>query len=142
MAVSVEPERDLRFGALICYESIFSSLSRHAVVEGANVLINITNDGWFGQTAGPVQHAAMARMRAAECRVPVIRCANNGISFMTNRRGDLIDALGLGERGLIIHDLTPGPADSTYVRRGLTPLGIFMAVWALVVIAFAVRGRR
>jgi len=140
--VSVEQGRDLRFAALVCYEAIFSSLSRHAVAEGADVLVNITNDGWFGKTAGPVQHAAMARMRAAECGVPVVRCANNGISFMTDRRGDLIDTLELGERGLIIHDLIPGPADTTYIRHGLTPLAVFMAAWMLVVIAFAVRGRR
>ncbi len=142
ISVSVAEGRELRFGALVCYEAIFSSLSRHAVAEGANVLVNITNDGWFGETAGPVQHAAMARMRAAECRVPVVRCANNGISFMTDRRGGLIDTLGLGERGLVIRDLTPGPADTTFIRHGQTPLAIFMAAWTLVVIAFAVHRRR
>ena len=54
-----------RIGMLICYELIFPSLSRAAVRNGADLFVNITNDGWFGFTAGPIQHAAMARLRAA-----------------------------------------------------------------------------
>ncbi len=141
ITVPVAPGRSLHFGGLICYEVIFPSLSRHAVHEGADVLVNITNDGWFGETTGPVQHAAMARMRAAECGVPLIRCANNGISFVTDHRGALIESIGLGERGLIVVDLAPGPADTSYSRRGLRPLTILLALWSLIVIAFALRRR-
>lgn len=141
ISVPVAPRKGLRFGALICFESIFGSLGRHAVAEGADVLVNITNDGWFGHTAGPVQHAAMARMRAAECGVPMVRCANNGISFVTDDRGRVRERLGLGERGVLLADLVPGPGGTSYVRHGRRPLGIVLGLWTLVVIGFLVRRR-
>lgn len=142
ISVPVAPNQGLSFGALICFESIFGSLGRHAVAEGADVLVNITNDGWFGRTAGPVQHAAMARMRAAECGVPVVRCANNGISYVTDPRGRVMQRLELGERGLIVTDLMPGAGDTPYVRGGAVPLAIALGVWTLVVAAMLMRRRR
>ena len=65
MDALLDDGRVLRLGALICYESIFPSLASQAVRSGADVLVNITNDGWFGHTAGPVQHAEMARVPPA-----------------------------------------------------------------------------
>ncbi len=69
-----------RVGTLICFESVFPEVSRAFVRRGATLLVNITNDFWFGRTAGPGQHAEMAVLRAVENRVPIVRCANTGIS--------------------------------------------------------------
>ena len=68
------------FGALICYESIFPQLPRRYRREGADLLVNITNDAWFGRTTAPYQHHAHIALRAVETRVGVIRSANTGIS--------------------------------------------------------------
>jgi apolipoprotein N-acyltransferase len=81
-------EQDIgKFGILICYESIFEDLSRRYRREGADVIINITNDAWYGETAAPHQHAAHLVMRAIENRVGIVRAANSGIS-------EFVDPLG------------------------------------------------
>ena len=69
-----------RFGVLICYEGIFPGLTRRFVADGADFLVNITNDAWYGRTSAPRQHLAHATFRAVENRVPVVRAANTGIS--------------------------------------------------------------
>ena len=113
------------FSGLICFESILGRLARESVRQGSGCLIVLTNDGWFGKTAGPVQHAALARMRSAECGVPLIRCANNGISLVTDERGRVLDSLPLGRAGLVAADLKPGTGGTLFVRLGNTPPGDF-----------------
>ena len=69
-----------RIGVLICFESIFPELARNHVANGANLLVNITNDGWFGRSNAPWQHLSMAVFRAVENRRSLARAANTGIS--------------------------------------------------------------
>jgi len=75
------------YAALICFESGFPELARNFVLRGARFLVNITNDGWYGFTAGPYQHARMCVMRAIENRTPIARSANSGISLFVDRVG-------------------------------------------------------
>jgi apolipoprotein N-acyltransferase len=82
------PEADL--GTLICFESIFPYLSRAMVQNGANILVNITNDAWFGRTSAPYQHLAMSVTRAVENRVSMARAANTGISALAAPDGSII----------------------------------------------------
>jgi apolipoprotein N-acyltransferase len=76
-----------RFGALICYEGIFPSLTRLFVVGGADFLVNVTNDAWYGTTSAPYQHLAQAVFRTVENRVPMVRAANTGISAIVDADG-------------------------------------------------------
>jgi len=76
-------------GVLVCYEGIFPELSRTLVDQGADVLVNITNDAWYGRTSAPYQHLAMARMRAIENRVWLARAANTGVSALIAPSGTL-----------------------------------------------------
>ncbi len=69
-----------RLGVLICYESIFPQQARHYREQGADVIVNITNDAWFGRSSAPYQHHAHLVLRAIETRVSVVRAANTGIS--------------------------------------------------------------
>ena len=74
------PCENARIGVLICFESIFPELARNHVANGANLLVNITNDGWFGRSNAPWQHLSMAVFRAVENRRSLARAANTGIS--------------------------------------------------------------
>ena len=132
----------LRIAGLICYESIFPSLARQAARDGAQALVNITNDGWFGKTAGPVQHAEMARLRAAETGLPVVRCANNGVSFITDGRGAVRARAGLGGQAVVAADVAPGDASTPFVRHGHVPLAFALAAWTLAVLGATLRARR
>jgi len=127
-------------GPLICYEAIFPG----AVVDRQNRpgwLLNITNDGWYGDSTGPYQHLQMTRMRAVEEGLPMVRAAGTGISAVFDAWGRQRHSLALSHRGLIDSDLpvalaTPGP----YGRFG--DLTFFALILALViVISCAIRYR-
>ena len=76
-----------KFGVLICFEDVFPYLSREFALKGADLLVNITNDAWFGDTAAPEQHLQASVFRAVENRVPVVRAANTGISCFIDPMG-------------------------------------------------------
>jgi len=101
---------------LICYEIIFPGLVREMVAAtGADMLVTITNDAWFGDTIGPRQHLAMARLRAAELGMPVLRVANTGISAAIDSHGRISDQIRFGETGK--RDVVVGAARDTFYRR-------------------------
>ncbi len=87
--------RQRLLGVLICYEAIFPELARQMTVNGAELLINITNDAWFGPTNAPHQHLAMAVLRTVENRRALARSANTGISALIDPYGRIIEAGGL-----------------------------------------------
>ncbi len=109
---------DAGFSTLICFESIFPGLARKAVAGGAAYLVNITNDFWFGRSAGPVQHAHMAIHRAVETRTPVIRCANSGISFIVDGYGRAYGETGLFVEALLLAEVPAGEGGSFHTRHG------------------------
>jgi apolipoprotein N-acyltransferase len=83
---------------LICFEDTFAYLPRNFVRRGATLLVNVTNDGWFKESAGAYQHAACAVFRAIETRTPMIRCANNGLSGYVDTLGRIVDYIHGGPK--------------------------------------------
>ncbi len=105
------------FGPLICYEAIFPNGTIDPDTR-PGALLNVTNDGWFGDTAGPHQHFAQARMRAVEQGLPLIRAANTGISAVIDPWGRVQASLPVGVDG-VIDALLPLPGPVTpYARFG------------------------
>lgn len=89
-------------GLAVCYEVAFPSLAAAEVRAGAAILATITNDGWYGDSAAPHQHLALAVLRAAETRRYMVRAANTGISAIVDPRGRIVERLAFGERGLAL----------------------------------------
>ncbi len=107
-----------RFGVLICYEGIFPDFARQFVANGAQLLINITNDAWFGRSSAPYQHLVMEAMRAIENRVPLVRAANTGFSAVIANDGHIHAQTALYETTTLIADLAWPQVSSFYARYG------------------------
>jgi apolipoprotein N-acyltransferase len=120
---------------LICYEAIFPGESTAGSGEKPQMLLNLTNDGWFGKTSGPYQHFAQARLRAIEEGLPLIRVANTGVSAIVDPFGRVLNELPLGVEGIIDGRL-PRPAITTlfwqYGGLGVVCLWIFSIILAIV----------
>jgi apolipoprotein N-acyltransferase len=104
------------FGATICYEAIFPG----AVTDPndrPSWIVNVTNDGWYGNTAGPHQHFAMAQTRAVEEGLPLVRAANTGISGVIDAAGRIVAERGLGEEGVVDAVLPPPFEQKTNYQR-------------------------
>jgi apolipoprotein N-acyltransferase len=106
------------FGTVICYEIIFPELFRGFVIGGARFMANITNDAWFGETAGPWQHLGMLPFRAVEQRVAIARAANTGISGFVDPAGRIGPTLPLQARGVLHHRIPLRGPLTLYARLG------------------------
>ncbi len=120
-------------GVAVCYEVAYPSLYAEEVLRGASVLVTITNDGWYGDSAAPRQHLALAILRAAENRRWLVRAANTGISAMIDPAGRLTARLGLDREGMVIAPVQPG--------SGVTPTarwGRHVSVLLVLAVVFAI----
>ena len=115
---TVFPGPPAPFGVVICYEGIFPELFRRFVRNGARVMVNMTNDAWFGHTEGPLQHLAMYPLRAVEHRTAVVRVANTGVSAFITPKGRIATSLGLFERGDLVGQATLRSRVTLYTRAG------------------------
>lgn len=103
--LAIDPGRRVEVGATICYEGIFPEISRTYAKRGASLLINLTNDAWYGYSSAPYQHLLMYRVRSVESGLPFLRATNSGISAIITPYGHIQKSLGLFERGLVIDEL-------------------------------------
>lgn len=130
----------IQAGMLICYESIFPELARKAVTNGANILINITNDAWFGKSSAPAQHFSMAILRAVENRRSLARSANTGISAFINPAGRILLSTDLFSPCFLTANLPLATSTSFFSRYGhFFPLGCSVS---LVPLFFLIRYRK
>lgn len=105
---------------MICYEAIFPGYIRQ--VDRPDWMVHLTNDAWFGGFSGPYQHLALARLRAAEQGLPVLRAANTGISAVIDGRGRVLASLALDQAGFIDAPLPPALPPTVYAQSGDLPV--------------------
>ncbi len=107
-----------KLGMLVCFEGIFPEISRIYVDKGAVLLVNITNDAWFGDSSAPYQHLSMTVFRAVENRVPLVRAANTGITAIIDNRGHVRGMTGLFREALLTGEVRVGGEKSFYTQHG------------------------
>ncbi len=107
-----------RVGTFICYESVFARHVRQFVAGGAEVLVNVSNDGWFGQSAARDQHLLIARMRALENARWLLRATNNGITAVIDPAGRVRAALPQDRPGVLVSRFDYAGGQTAYTRWG------------------------
>ncbi len=129
-------EDSTRVGPVICYESIFGEFVTEYIKDaGANFLFVITNDGWWADTPGYVQHNSFSSLRAIENRRSIARSANTGISAFFNQRGDIIQSLGWWKRGGIKTVLNANDKITFYTKHG-DYLGRISAIFGIIILLY------
>jgi apolipoprotein N-acyltransferase len=107
-----------KIGVLICFETIFPELSRAYKKDGCRILVNITNDAWFGNTSAPYQHLSMLVFRAVENRIWIARAANTGFSAFIDSSGQVIKSVPLFQTGGIYANIPLRGEKTIYTRHG------------------------
>jgi apolipoprotein N-acyltransferase len=128
--------KDDKIGVQICFEIIFPHLSRAMVKNGADILINITNDAWFAKTSAPYQHFSMAVFRAVENRRSLVRAANTGISGFVDPLGRVLDQSALFKDAVLTENIPIIHEKSLYTRFG----DFFAIACVLMSVIFILRG--
>lgn len=127
-----------RLGAFICYEAIFPDLVRRFADQGAELLVNITNDAWYGRSSAPHQHLAMAVFRAVENRKYLVRAANTGITVVVDPRGRVLERTPLFEPAVLVAKVPLVPGRTFYARYG----DVFGGSALLVALGLTIESRR
>ncbi len=119
--------------ALICFEAVFPALSREFVRRGSQLIVNLTNDGWYGDTSAPYQHLMMARWRAIEGRRWLLRAANTGISAIIAPSGRVETQTGILRKATLTGNFGFVSDQTFYVRYGdyFAILCVILCFWPL-----------
>ncbi|MGH1404380.1 MAG: apolipoprotein N-acyltransferase [Alphaproteobacteria bacterium] len=119
---------NITISQLVCYEILFPRYSRE---HQSNVIINVTNDAWYGKTAGPYQHLTQAKFRAIETQIPILRSANTGISAIISPLGHILKYRDLDEKGYILQKIPISIAklnQSNYIEELLILILITLSI--------------
>ena len=131
---SLHQYKGSKFGSPICYEIIFPNQVRKFTKKGANFLVTITNDGWYGKSSAPYQHFAMAVLRAVENRRYLLRAATTGISGIVDPYGRILSQSELMTKTYLLGQITPSEKLTFYTRFGdvLPPGSLTLALVFLI----------
>ena len=128
---------DLKFIPALCYESIFPELMLSMYSDETNGIIMISNDSWYGDTRGPIEHLAIARMRSMEMQKPMIRVTNSGITAYIDELGAIVERLPSDEEGVLHMQYVPTSGTTPYAKGGIY---IFIVmVLATIALGFMLR---
>ncbi len=123
------------FAPAVCYEVAFPLHVAAQVRQGARVLVTVTNDGWYGQTAAPHQHLALAILRAVESRRYLVRAANTGISAIVDPQGRVLSRLDVGEQGVVLGQVQAGVGVTPAARVAPVLHGLPAAAFGVAILA-------
>lgn len=129
-----------KFGVLICFEDIFPYIARNLVRQGADFIVNITNDAWFGKTAAARQHLQASVFRAIENRVPLIRAANTGVSGFIDSTGEILETVNEDGKEIFVSGIATRDISTHIGRSYYTLYGdvfVFFSMGALLCLLIA-----
>jgi apolipoprotein N-acyltransferase len=136
---SVLPARGLHAGILLCFEAMFPALARDATHDGADVLFNLSNDGWFARPEAAQMQLDIATLRAVENRRFLVRAAATGISAVIDPQGRILERSAFGTHEVLDASVRPSHARTLYQRWGDAPAWLLIAAAVLASLRVAIR---
>lgn len=130
------------FGSIVCFESLFPSLTRDSVRRGAEMIVLVTNDSWYEDSPAVWQHLAHAVFRSVENSRSTARCANSGVSAMIDSRGRLLSVLGPLEKGVLTDSVSFSDETTLYTMWGDVFLPVLAALWLTIAVGLILTERR
>lgn len=130
--------KDIQFGSPICYEIIFPNLVRKFVNKGAQFLVTVSNDGWFGKTDAPYQHFSIAVMRCVENRRFLLRATSTGVSGIIDPFGRVLKKIDIGKMDYAVEDIYPIKEKTFYSKNGdlfsiscltISAISFILSIW-------------
>ncbi len=125
----------------ICFDIIYPGFVRSRINSTTNLLVQITNDGWFGKSSGPYQHALYAQQRCIENGISLARSANTGISMIVDQYGRVLKKTRLGERIVLSGTVPLSRVPTLYTKLGDWPAGLSFALVAVLITVAILRKR-
>lgn len=132
--------KQLNFATVICFESIFPELVRKFCEKSIDFLVVITNDGWFGNSSSPFQHAQFAIFRAIENHISIARCANTGISSFINPLGEVLEASPIFETAVLVKSIPLRQEVTFYTRHGDWFPRLISSIGGIILLATFIKG--
>ncbi len=125
---------EIKIAPIICYESLFGNYLNESILQGANFVFIMTNDGWWKNSPGHLVHHRYAKIRAIETRRNLARAANTGLSSFINQKGEVVKKINYGKKGSIKETLKANEQISFYSRNGeyIARVSLFFAVITLL----------
>ncbi len=130
-----------RIGTAICFEAIFPELVRRFALGGADCLVTVTNDAWYGKTAAPYQHFNMAIFRAVENRRSMLRAANTGITGIILPSGEVVSRTGIFTRETLSGEVPLVNELTFYTRYGDIFAYACALISALIIVSVSLKKR-
>lgn len=135
-------EKGIKIAPLICYEDIIQSFSRKFVGKGANLIVNITNDAWFGKSTAPYQHLLVSVPRAVETRRYLIRATNTGVSAVIDPLGRVVAETGIFKRETLETEVGIMNGEKTlYTKTGDVFSWLCLVFWIGFIVVIRLRSR-
>ena len=125
----------LNVATAICYEIIFSGEMRHQITKDTNLIVTVSNDGWFSNTNGPYQHLNIARMRAMEFRKPILRATNNGVTAVIDSLGNVLKTIPENKETTLRTEFVPTQGQTPYARFGELPMWVAFIFFFILCLA-------
>nr|WP_261834971.1 apolipoprotein N-acyltransferase [Vibrio ishigakensis] len=126
----------------LCYEIIFNQQLRDNVTDETDYILTLSNDAWFGDSIGPLQHMEIARMRALEFGMPVIRATNNGVTAVTDYQGNIVADLPQFVEAVLKTEVVPTNGKTPFVMFGNAPLKTLVAILIAGFVLIGLRNRQ
>ena len=123
-----------RIASLICFESTFPEINRRHANMDLDAIVYLVNDGWYTTPPQPQQHAKQAIYRAIENRMPVIRCANTGISMLINRAGEIENIIDLNKTGTMNISINKNNYEKTFYTRFGNVFSLILLIITLILL--------